>query len=42
MENAGNIYATTKQVIALSRERGITTAEAADALAEARLQGHSP
>ncbi|MCH7482135.1 MAG: Glu/Leu/Phe/Val dehydrogenase [Chloroflexi bacterium] len=37
MEKAGHIYDTTKQVIALSRERGITTAEAADALAEARL-----
>ena len=42
-EKAGQIYDTTKQVIAISRERGITTAEAADAVAEARLQqGHSP
>ncbi len=37
MKKAGQIYGTTKQVIATSRERGITTAEAADAVAEARL-----
>ena len=43
MEKAGNIYDTTKQVIATSRERGVTTAEAADAVAEARLkQGPRP
>ena len=41
MEKAGQIYATTKQVIATSRERGITTAEAADAVAEARLAAAS-
>ena len=42
LAKAAQIYETTKRVIRVSQDQGLTTAEAADAIAEARLQGHRP
>jgi len=38
MRRAENIYTALKKVFAMAAERGISTAEAADALAEERIR----